>query len=403
MEGPDLANPMTLREAQELFDIFVNALPWQHSGSGVLAGGFAALGPFSGLLESGPPHVYVFSPDVAGKSIVLEFFQRLLGGMGCRLNGVNEAAVRKALGSDARPVLYDVTAKNKRGRDRTEDVVRLATGQAPPSVPSMFLFASREARSPLLDWEVESGRIALLKLRETPVLTRAARKLRASVHRTIASVPADAGPRLMGRMLAFIRSGHFNDTLAVSLPALTEFQRDTDNEPQAHLVAAAWLLQSNDVPDGTAMRSWLERYGFASYVHDAVLDGRHILLTLVQQEISVVTMRGEVVWATIGDLLEIVAAEAADFRIGRGPADRSLQGRGLRVIDRDLYIANGSEFVTKRLRGTPFEGKWTEQLRTIDGVRASKNSMRFSGRKRVRATVVPLSLVARYYALPRAS
>ena len=403
VEGPDLADPMTLREAQELLDIFENTLPWQHSCSGVLAGGFAALAPFCGMLEHGRPHVYVLSPDVAGKAIVLEFFQRLLGGLGCRLNGVNEAGARQAIGSDARPVLYDVTAKGKKSQDRTEDVIRLATGQAPPSVPSMFLIASREAKSPLLDWEIESGRMALLKLRETPVLTRAARKLRGSVHRTIASVPADAGPRLMGRLLAFIRSGHFNDALAVSREALTELRRDADNESRAHLVAAAWLLQSDDVPDFTAMREWLRQCGFASYVNDAVLDGRHILLSLVQQEIPVVTIRGDVVTATIGDLLEIVAAEAADFRIGRGPADRTLQERGLRVIDRDLYVANGSEFVTKRLRRTPFEDKWTEHLRTIDGVRASKNAMRFRGRKRVRATVVPLSLVGRYCSLDRAS
>ena len=390
---PDLASPLSLDQCRDLLRVFRKDIPWDAPAYGVLLAGWTAQAPFTGVLDH-LPHVYVHSPDVGGKATVVGVVERLLGGTGLRFDADSGyAKVLAALDLDHLPVLYEATKSGKAARHTTDRVLRLATR---PGVRSMFLLASKDKQTELLEWKAEEASVAILRLQPKHTVGRQRRKVqtKAMLEET-ARLTRDTGRQLMGRVLPWMRSGDFAELLACAQRSLAQGGLSSmEAELYGSLVAGAWPLQADHVPDEPEMTDWLHQIGIDYLFDERANLGLQILALLLDAR-ETIEAGERSVEVTVGDLVESVR-EKPDFssQVPRAAADRHLKTLGLRVHYDSLLIANRSEWVKRQLLGTRFADTWINELRKLDGVRAGPFPIRFAG-KQSRTSMVPLHLVQR--------
>ena len=389
LAGPDIGEPLDADEGRDLLRALRTDVDWEHEAAGALLAGWLVLGPFCGVLER-RPHVWLTGGEGPGKAAILELVERLLGGMSLSFAGETAQSIGRALGPGALPILYEAgDATRPSEKRRIRDVLRLAASSSRSrGTSTMFLIASGRAVGRELRAQAERMGVLTLPLapwRVTPV---------GPALRTITGLAPETGRRLSGRTLAWLRDGRFDETLACAKTAVGALGAEGATGLQhGTLLAGAWLLQADHVPDESEMGGWLGRLGIKSYLEDSQSDGHHILSALFRAPLPTEADGGE---ATVGELVELVASrQPRHSPAARSSAMRRLGTLGLRVHLGDLHLANGSIWIPEQLRGKGLADSWAESLRAIEGVRAGGTPLWFSG-KQSRTTAVPLDIVWRF-------
>lgn len=120
------AKPLRAAEAVKLRDL-CNALNWERPESGTLLAGWLVIAPICGALNF-RPHICLTGQSGSGKSWCYEhLIATVLGDAALALaSKTTEAGIRRALGSDARPVLLDeFEARDQRTTDAAQAVLDL--------------------------------------------------------------------------------------------------------------------------------------------------------------------------------------------------------------------------------------------------------------------------------------
>ncbi len=410
LSGPAMKKPMPLEEARQTLALF-DDLPWQNDASGTLAAGALVLAPFSGALPC-RPLLWITGPTESGKSTIINrIIAPMLDGIGviCReAYGTSDVALRQLLGSDALPVILDHADMVGRGARRKLgclfDLARLsstggtvstetASGRAHNlSVRSMFLFASVEVG---LKLGQDENRVAILSLRnpKTEDLEDRQKRWVATQRQIIDLISPMNGRRLMARTAQWFRDGRFDELLKVTSQAALPVQASRAGELYGTLLAGAWTLRSDTVPDVEEVIAWIVDSGLRATGAENRADGRDVLGSLLGASVPLV-IRDHEIEVTIGRLIRIASGQPqSDPVVSRSAADRRLRECGMRWHGGDLHLANRSPFIIARMRGTPFEGRWIAALRTLPGVRPAGIPMRFTTDLVSRTTAVPLDVL----------
>ena len=268
-------------------------------------------------------------------------------------------------------------------------------GSQPVDYPirSMFLYASRAME---LKRESEKSRVAILHLRN-PLTMKHDKRLGswAGVQQATYRIISDhQGRRLLARTLEWIRSGRFDALLEVTTAAAcVAFRSSRGQELHGALLAGAWTLMSDEVPDEKEVVAWLDGEGAglgSRRAENAPYECLEVLLH-TKLPIHVDDILQDV---AVADLVYVVTGDSM-LDTETEEVEQALHSRGLMAKDGNLLIANASEWVNQLYVGTPFERGWKRVLRRVPKAQALKNPVRFGPGVQSRVTAIPIRNLAR--------
>ena len=412
LDGPAMKKALALDKARSLLGLLED-LSWENEVSGTLLAGFIVLSPFSGALRY-RPHVWLTGPTDCGKSTIInKIIAPLLqcaGRIHREAHLTSEAAIRQKLNGDALPVILD-EADMTRPRAKSNiqglfDLSRSASTGGIVSkgsvggtavdyqVRSMFLFTSVVVG---LSLEQDKNRMAVLALQDPKIVDPAKRlehwnQLQGQIFELVSP---DNGRRLMARTTEWFRSGRFDELHKVTTrAAFNAMQTSRAGELYGTLVAGAWTLKTDEIPDIEEVTAWMKDadLGLDQVAEKAVNNSYHCLSILLQEQVPI--QIGHVRDAApIGQLVDVVAGQTEDIGIEKKNAEQVLRRCGLLILDGCLYVANTGEWLKKLYKDTPFEAGWVAVLRGLPDTAVLDRhvgAMRFYPGLRSRVTKIPL-------------
>jgi len=390
-------------KARSIADI-AERFRWETPASAQLLLGWIVLAPVCGALNW-RPHIWITGGAGTGKTTILKTFMKpLLGGMfEGATGGTTEAGLRGQLRSDAIPVVFDELEQNEqKDKHIVQNILSLARiasseggkiykgtatgGSNTFEIRSMFCVSSINVA---LVQRADLDRFCVLSLRRDEMKRDDWAEFE---QRILDACTEENGRLLVARTLKHIPTIRKNArTLAT---ALSRRFGQRFGDQYGTLLAGAWSLEANggaELSLDMALQ-WIDQMDWESREIDASDADEtkclnHILQHLLQVEggkrMSVMEL---VQLARRGVLYAIPGRDQPSDEI------ESVLGRyGLRVMHRELAIANSSTNLQAILRDTPWAGTaYRQALRRVPGAVAASSTIRFKGMGTSRATLVPL-------------
>lgn len=357
------------------------------------------------------PHLWLVSEAGKGKSWVEDNILRpILGGLALRVQGkTSEAALRRALKVDARPVLFDeAETQNKADQERMQQVLDLAraasaengadilkadmsrgNGVVRYSIRSCFYFSSINLA---LSQAADESRAIVVTLSPSSDKAAAAAQF-ANLKRLHAEVMTpDFGPALLARTLGLVPTIRHNAEVLASAIARGGISRRTGDTLGVVLACAFSLtstsrLSAEDADRFLEAREWIRLTAKEREVEE---EWRRASSRLLQGEIRFDSANGRPVVSTVGELISSVRSGDEPYRTA--DADTALQRQGLKVKDGKLLVMNESVLAQRIFDGTPWANGWGATLARCPG--AERNVLaRFKGLKVAKAVSVPLESI----------
>lgn len=413
--GPSSTQAMPLDEAKVILDVF-ESRAWVHEGSGALLLGWIVLAPFCGALTDWRPHVWMSGPSRAGKSSILKrMVMPLLGDIHVAGQGLTtEAAIRQRLKNDAFPVICDEQeGTSKKAQSIVRGVLELARSASYPladvlkgtasgrgaaySVSSMFLLSSIAVG---LSDAADQSRFAIVEMRPPDTIDPEERRTDWLATRRVIDrhVNLLTGRRLIARTLGWFRSGKFDKLLTVTKKAADHVLKDARRGDQyGTLAAGTWMMMGDDVPSESEVTDWFSSLDFSTYSEARASNEGIEIVTRLFQFRENVRIDNQVHTVTIGDLVDI--ARKRDLinqgTVKAADAEKALRQIGMRVTAEGdaLLISNGSEWVSARLRDTPYQTGWARILKTIPAASAHTPIRFHSELQKSRGTRIPFAAI----------
>ncbi len=414
----EAAAPIRFSTSQPLETAKANAflelcklLSWERPISAHLLAGWCVVAPICGAL-TWRPHVWVTGSAGTGKSWVYKnILARALGDAALQVaSETTEAGIRQALGTDARPVIFDeADAETPRAASRIQNVLALmrqASSESGAAIykgsahgdsvayrtRSCFGFASIGVG---LQQHADQTRVSVLTLYIDPAITR--EKLRErfkcieETHYKL--MTAEYIDRLHARTIALIPVIRANaETFAVAGAQVLGTRRLGDQ--LGALLAGAYSLTSKSEISLEDAEKWMRAQAWDE--EQEVFEDRDetkCLRTILQHVVRVNVPDGSrsatVRERTIGEL--VAAAAGADTDPDSIPVSvlrDTLLRMGIRTEVGFLHIANNHGAIAKILALTPWATNWSRILRRVDGAKAGPPE-RFAGPPD-RVTIIPL-------------
>lgn len=369
------APPLTDDEAARLVLGSARMFSWKHPAYGDLLAGWVATAIVCGALRW-RPHIWLTGAAGCGKTTILNtYIGGLLGGLALLAQGASsEAGIRQALGSDARPVVFDesesqseseqkriaaVLATIRQASSETASQVYKGTAGAKAvtyHIRSSFCLGSiqvglaqqadRERITRLVLASAKAGDISPAVAEQTYIAWLAAR----------AAWPDDIASRLLHRMLRLVPvllEAIEIFTLAL-VPHVTG-RREADQ--LGALLAGAWCLASSRPPTADEAAAYVAATDWtmaldASSETDAERARAALLGIITQGDAR----------ASVSDRLEALRAPLAD----KGDHVQVLGWYGLRLLeDGRLFVSHTNENRAAALRHTPWATDLTGLLRQL--------------------------------------
>ena len=390
-------------KARSIADI-AERFRWETPASAQLLLGWIVLAPVCGALNW-RPHIWITGGAGTGKTTILKTFMKpLLGGMfEGATGGTTEAGLRGQLRSDAIPVVFDELEQNEqKDKQIVQNILSLARiasseggkiykgtatgGSNTFEIRSMFCVSSINVA---LVQRADLDRFCVLSLRRDEMKRDDWAEFE---QRILDACTEENGRLLVARTLKHIPTIRKNArTLAT---ALSRRFGQRFGDQYGTLLAGAWSLEANggvELSLDMALQ-WIDQMDWESREIDASDADEtkclnHILQHLLQVEggkrMSVMEL---VQLARRGVLYAIPGRDQPSDEI------ESVLGRyGVRVMHRELAIANSSTNLQAILRDTPWAGTaYRQALRRVPGAVAASSTIRFKGMGTSRATLVPL-------------
>lgn len=377
---------------------------WETPASAQLLLGWIVLAPVCGAL-TWRPHIWITGGAGTGKTTILKTFMKpLLGGMyEGATGGTTEAGLRGQLRSDAIPVVFDELEQNEqKDKQIVQNILSLARiasseggkiykgtatgGSNIFEIRSMFCVSSINVA---LVQRADLDRFCVLSLRRDEMKRDDWAEFEQQILDTCTE---ENGRLLVARTLRHIPTIRKNArTLAT---ALSRRFGQRFGDQYGTLLAGAWSLEANG---GTELSldmalQWIDQMDWESREIDASdADETKCLNHILQYLLQVEGGRR----MSVLELVQLASRGVTYAIPGRDqPSDEieTVLGRyGLRVMHRELAIANSSTNLQAILRDTPWAGTaYRQALRRVPGAVAASASIRFKGMGMSRATLVPL-------------
>lgn len=377
---------------------------WETPASAQLLLGWIVLAPVCGAL-TWRPHIWITGGAGTGKTTILKTFMKpLLGGMfEGATGGTTEAGLRGQLRSDAIPIVFDELEQNEqKDKQIVQNILSLARiasseggkiykgtatgGSNTFEIRSMFCVSSINVA---LVQRADLDRFCVLSLRRDETKQDDWAQFEQEI---LDACTEENGRLLVARTLKHIPSIRKNArTLAT---ALSRRFGQRFGDQYGTLLAGAWSLE----PDGGGELSleqalqWIDQMDWQSREIDAEDADENKCLNYVLQHLIQVEGGKRM---SVMELIQLARRGVVYALPGRDQASDEIEtvlGRyGLRVMYRELAIANSSTNLQAILKDTPWAGNaYRQALRRVPGASAAGSPIRFKGMGASRATLVPL-------------
>ncbi len=409
--------PLELVDARKLLKITA-ALRWERTISAKLLAGWIAIAPICGAL-AWRPSIWLTGAAGAGKSWIFEnIIAPSIGPIALQAQSkTTEAYLRQALGSDAKPVMFDEAEREDQASAmRMQSILDLmrqssSAGGAPigkggangkPTeyrIRSAFLFQSINVG---LKHAADESRVTVLSLRDAPPRqsatdAQAFADLRVWCAETITPTFSAALIARMTKMIPAVCQSA--EIFAQAIAATLGTRRQGDQ--LGTLLAGAWALHSDDVVTLDQAKAFVSREEFADSV-DAIEDRdearclRHLLAhrTRVQGNEH-----------SFGSLIEAVRFSGLERPAGlllKDSADRALRLSGIKVEERSmqdqrigLFISGNHPDIARALVGTPWDTGWSRTLARTEGAESGREvkPQYFTATHNSRAVWLPIEII----------
>ena len=384
-------NPLPYNESIKLVKL-CNLLRWSTPTDGLLLAGWIFCAPICGVLRW-RPHIWVTGPAGSGKTWVMEnVIAGVLGNLALQVQSVStEAGIRQALGSDARPVLFDEAEMEDQRSvgniQRVLDLARQASSEGGSSIKkgtaggqvksydirSMFCLSSIGVG---VHRRADESRVSVLSL------TKA---IGGDHFDKIKELAADVcTPAFAKRLVArSCNSGllirHNADIFAQAITEECKARRVGDQ--LGALLGSCFTLTSDTPVTLDEARSQVAGDTFAEVVPNKETTDEHQLLNfIIEQTILIPDSLGKPCTRSIGELISVIWGNT-DGDVGVSPTDAvaTLKRNGIRVEANGLVISNTHSGIKKMLVNTPWATNWARFLARIDGVEKLVKTVSFPG------------------------
>jgi putative DNA primase/helicase len=394
------AEPLRTVDSTRFLDC-CSEFTWQKSLSAYLLAGFCTIAPICGALEW-RPSIWLLGPTGAGKGWILNnVVKPMTKSWAFLVKGrTTGSGIAQALGSDARPVIFDeFEGESPREIDRIREVLFLmrvgsssddgveakgttdGRGRATQSV-TCFAFASTNFP---VDAAADGNRITPLRLSPNSDTARFAQIKRAV--RLVVSPEFAAG--LLARTISLVPVIRANaDIFAEAATELWGVRRVGDQI--GTLLAGAFSLRSAKETTIEAAKEWLAGKDWSDMTAlDRESDERRCLNTILEYQVPMSSSNHGQWRETLGELVLRAAGldkgDAEDWVPARRVVDM-LGRHGLRVDThvgvQGLYIATSNSMLQKAvLRDTTWSTNWKVQLERLPGAH-------YMGEHKIRFTAV---------------
>src|SRR5262245_1673286 len=398
------AEPISSKSANGLIDL-CRMFSWERPISAMLFAGWCAIAPVCGALNW-RSHIFVTGGAGSGKSWVLQNVAvKLLGQAGLPLaSSVTEPGIRRALGSDALPVVVDeLEAKDQMGVQRVEAIMGL------------MRYSSSETDAFIVKGSQGGGGVEMFRVRSMfctaaigNLLQDYADLTRTSVL-TLKAVTGSAGDLRFGQIKDFHRqlfTPQWIDGLhsrIVSLIPQIRANAETFAAAGARvlgarrlgdqlgtLLAGAYALTTNKEITPEAASEWIEAQDWT--VEKEMMtdtDGTQCYARIMEHQVMVEHLTGGQVKRSLGELVEMVEKNIGDGAVTYRVAVDTLRRHGVVFKDGAVAISNSHSEIGKILHDSPWSANWAARLKTIDGAKASPQAMSFGSGATARATLIP--------------
>lgn len=405
----DLGEPLSSAEANMLRELCC-AAPWERPDHmGQLLAGWIVIAPVCGAMPW-RPHLWITSEAGGGKSWILDnILKPIVGPIALSVQSkTTEAALRQALGCDARPVIFDeAESQNERDRDRIQhvlDIARQASSEdgAPIlkgtaggkvmsfRIRSCFAFSSINVG---MSQSADESRTVLLSLnpdRDAEKRNAAFLKLQALHAKTM--VPGFSG-RLLARTLSLLPTIRKNAVIfAESIARSGKTRRLGDT--YGVLMAGAFSLRSRAIVSSAEADKMVSE---TQWVKDAVAksdvepEWQRALTSLLQYRTRIVNGNGRTEEIPIGDLIAICKG-GAEGHVHPFDAALALSRMGIKVGDNAMLIANRAAICGEVFERTAWAACWHATISRAPGAKKDAANIRLGGNQ-TKCLGVPLSLI----------
>ncbi len=408
--GVTASSPLSTADAHRLVQLCCR-FSWERSVSGTLLAGWIAIAPICGAL-AWRPSIWLTGGSGSGKSTVQNrVIVPALGGSALAVQSkTSEAGIRQALGSDARPVIFDEAEREDQdAARRMQAVLDLArqssseggaeiikgsanqTGARRFRVRSCFLFSSINVG---LEHQADENRITVLALARPRLTGSQFAQLEIDIADLL--TPAFAAG-LLARSVSLVPTIRANaETFARAVATHLGNRRAGDQLGAllagAYSLHAVRLITDDEAAEFVARHNWLEA---AHTPGEEESDEARLLAHLMQHRVRVGTGNRAPMETTLGLLIEAAMKDEGGI-VPHDEAEHVLKQNGIRYQyhPNGFYVANKHPDLATIFRGTPWSAGWNRTLgRLPQATTADNRSIRFGPGVVSKAVFVPADVL----------
>lgn len=378
-------SPLSNAEAHNLRKI-CEMVTWENPLSGALLAGWLVVAPICAALNY-RPHIYLTGEAESGKSTVLnEIIKPVLGRMAMNVDGgTTEPAIRDMMGHDGRPLVYD-EAEPSPSMVAVIELARKASTGSTVKKYGQRAFNARfcacfSAIVPPVNKTADESRISFLVIKKNRTATAIK-----DYERMMDLIEATITPEFSNRMIA--RTLANMDALVANIKTFQRAARLITGGARASqqigtMIAGLYLLGSKGVVTLADAEAWIKKHDWSEHtIIDQQGDPMKLVQHIASSLIRRVTGVGE---ASVGDLISSIVIDRDETAI------KTLRNYGIIVRDGRVYIASASHNLSRLLKDTEWQIKWSRTLSDVPNAQKEK-SIYFARGVKTSAVSLPLEM-----------
>lgn len=397
-DGVDYKTPATDEEGIEIREM-LKLLRWQSPVHADLLAGWVATAIVCGALPW-RTHCWITGNQGSGKSTVVDkLIGALFGDIALYpLGATTEAGLRQAIGSDARPVIFDESEGDKNKEERRHAIIQLMR-QSSSDTRGLIIKggANHESksftmRSAFLMSSIGVGLKEAADLTRTAVLTLKPneagsiqemkemelqfQQLQSSIYMIRRDMPQRLLARQMSNLWALKKNIEtFKEVIATSLA------NRRVGDQLGTLLAGAYSLSSTNVITRKACQKYLDAYDWSEFTSVTTVREDIALLHHICGSLIRVETRNGVQERAIGEIIYWLITPTGEPDINPQRAVDTLSRYGLRIDESKLgiWVATNNVTLNRLMASSVYAEGWQKVLQRNPACKKGEKSFRFGG------------------------
>lgn len=392
--------PLSDNEGAEFTDL-IQELRWQTPDQFMWFSGWLVCALIGGALPW-RPHIWLTGAAQSGKTTLTGIIKRILQNNCLYIQSVStEAGIRQTLKADCLAVIMDEAEReDANSHSRIQSILTLAR-QASSDNDSRIVKGSPtgkaldfQIRSPFCLSSINSSLVQTADRGRFTTIELSSNKLQGDVYavwkeRLYALLNNDYSQKFYSRIFSMIPAIVTNaGLLADAIEAKTGDRRLGDQ--YGALLAGYHSFSHTEVLSAEDAKWMIDGVNFEAEKEAATgTNDQFSLLNKIMQYVMRVPKNQGYEERSVAEMCDTVNKYGSNF----DECKRSLSNIGIRLVDKDIAIANENDNLAEILRFSRWPHNWQQTLKRLPFAKASEKSVRFGSGCISRATLLPIAKV----------